>query len=200
MDRSLILTISANFVVTWRPYAGRLMTSIRDQILAFMPALSGALPKRVALCMTVVSVLALSPPMWPCSDAGSALAEDGPLGVTRVAGNVTAADIAGASPMRAIKRFGAKQKNLLNRVAKTALGGKKSSRAGKARSMKPYRMRAANRALPGSRSPGLAVGGLSDNHSTMRGLGRHEYLRLAGGLSGQSCESIEGGVIVRRGC
>ncbi len=178
------------------------MTPIRGQIPAALHAL-----KKAALGLCLVSALTLTPPMWPGSlfgnapaQAGEALAESGPLGVTKVADTGTTALLTGASPMRAIKRLGNRQRSLLNRAARTTGRSSKGS-AGprKPQAMKAYRMRAANRVsrVPGS---GMRPGGMSDRDSMMRGLGRHEFMRLAGRLSGQSCESIEGGVIVRRGC
>ncbi len=178
------------------------MTSIRGQI----PNAPHAL-KKAALGLCLVSALTLTPPMWPGSvfgnasvQAGETLAENGPLGVTKAVGQNTSAVLTGASPLRAIKRLGNTQRGLLNRAANTASRGSKGS-AGpkKPQAMKAYRMRAAHRVsrVPGS---GARPGGFSDRDAMMRGLGGHEFLRLAGRLSGQSCETIEGGVIVRRGC
>ena len=144
--------------------------------------------------------------MWPGSlfgnasaQAGETLKEDGPLGVTKGASFV----LAGASPLRAGKRLGDRQRGLLSRATNTAnrvgRGSQGSAGPKKPQAMKAYRMRAANRVsrVPGS---GLRPGGMSNKDAMMRGLGQHEFLRLTGRLSGQSCESIEGGVIVRRGC
>ena len=177
------------------------MTPIRGQIPNAPPAL-----KKVALGVCLVFALTLTPPMWPGSlfgnasaQAGETLMEGGPLGVTKGAGSSTSAVLIGASPLGAIKRFGNTQKGLLNRIGKATRAGQGSKPARKPQSMKAYRVRAANRVsrVPGS---GLRPGGMSDKDAMMRGLGRHEFLRLAGRLSGQSCEGIEGGVIVRRGC
>ena len=181
------------------------MSPIRGQI----PNAPHAL-KKAALGLCLVSALTLTPPMWPGSpfgnapaQAGETLAENGPLGVTKVADTGTTALLAGASPLRAAKRLGDRQRGLLNRAARTTGRGSRAGRGSagprKPQAMKAYRMRAANRVSRVPRS-GLRPGGMSDRDAMMRGLGQHEYLRLAGRLSGQSCESIEGGVIVRRGC
>lgn len=181
------------------------MSPIRGQIRTAPHAL-----KKAALGLCLASALTLTPPMWPGSPFGSApaqagetLAESGPLGVTKVANTGSAALLTGASPLRAIKRFGSRQRSLLNRaanaVSRGSRGGKGSAGPRKPQAMKAYRMRAANRVSRVPRS-GLRPGGMSDRDAMMRGLGRHEFMRLAGRLSGQSCESIEGGVIVRRGC
>jgi hypothetical protein len=98
-----------------------------------------------------------------------------------------------ASPLRAGKRLGDSQRNLLNRAARAGNRGRSPQRS---QVVRPNRVRAVNRTSSASGGPvGNAYG-----KATLQGLGNHEYLRLAGRLTGQRCESIEGGVIVRRGC
>lgn len=158
---------------------------------------------RAGLCLALASVLTLTPPMWLGSDPGIVLAQpsgalvlEEPLGVTK--GTL----LVQGSPLRAMKRFGDKQRSLLNRAARA---GSKGRQSGRARGVRPNRVRAANRtsAVSGGVSRSRASGGTAGDtygEVTLQGLGNHEYLRLAGRLSGQRCESVEGGVIVRRGC
>lgn len=162
--------------------------------------------------LALVAVLTLSPPKWLTPDAGlasaepsAALAVEAPLGVTR--GNVLAGaspSLAGASPMRAMKRFGSKQRSLLNRAARAANpGGAKSSGRSSdgSRASSGLRTRGVG---PRSSSPRITGVDRLANHTegddVLKGVGNHQYLRLTGRYSGQSCESIEGGVMVRRGC
>lgn len=139
----------------------------------------------------MVSILTLSPPMWLGSDSSSVLAQEELRGVTR------GAALAGANPLGAIKRLGGAQKRLLSRIGRAT--GRKSSGNGRRQAVRPYQSRPAYNTVKGGRGRSVQ-GGVSQGEATLQGLGRIEYMRLAGRLSGQSCESIEGGVIVRRGC
>lgn len=175
------------------------MTPIRGQHIACLGALAPRSLARAAACVSLVIALTLSPPMWPGSNPGIALAQDGSLGVTRVV-DAPVASLAGGSPINAMKRLGAGQRALLNRVGEATRGGKgkgRPSAMGRAQAVKAYQIRAVNR---GVLAPGSTGTHISGKDATLQGLGQHEYLRLAGRLSGQSCETIEGGVIVRRGC
>ena len=156
---------------------------------------SRSLP-RTLTGLAVAAVLTLSPPTWLDSEAGLALASDEPLGVTR------GTELAAANPMRAMKRLGNKQRSLLNRASRAG----KSQGAIRAPGMQArsaYQTRSINQ---GSAPPGYKGGQGGDLTGDLAGDGRLKsgnsvaYMRLTRQLSGQNCESIEGGVLVRRGC
>lgn len=153
---------------------------------------SRSLP-RTLTGLAVAAVLTLSPPTWLDSEAGLALASDEPLGVTR------GEFLAQASPLQAGKRMGNSQRRLLNR-ATNAGRSQGAIRAPKMQAKSAYQTRSINQGSGTANGINGGQGGDVTGDGRLKGGNSVAFMRLTRQLSGQSCESIEGGVLVRRGC